>query len=158
MRRTIATALLALALKACGQAAPAQPPQSVQSAQSQCWLEHLSGTERRELVLGYARMQEREGKAMADAWAQGVRSGYEERFAAEGVCPSADGGASSDPIPSRGSTPLPKREASQAPEAGAAPQLLNRYGKPCKRIELENQNVPNVGGSMGWALVQVCKD
>ncbi len=36
--------------------------------------------------------------------------------------------------------------------------MRNRYGKPCKRIELENQNVPNIGGAMGWALIPVCKD
>lgn len=37
-------------------------------------------------------------------------------------------------------------------------RMRNRYGKPCKRIELENQNVPNIGGAMGWALIPVCKD
>jgi hypothetical protein len=112
----------------------------LQDQPRQCWFDAMSDAEKRELVHGYVRVQRGEGKERAAAWAQAQREAYVRRAAAQGVCPQQSAQRQRGPAPS------------------SEPKLLNRHGKPCTRIELENQNVPNIGGSMGWALVQVCKD
>jgi hypothetical protein len=134
MKRVLLTAVLSSAIAACFAAAP------VRAQERQCWLDAMSDAQKRDLVLGYARIKQAEGKARADAWAQAQRAAYVRQFAAKGVCPQSRAAERPAPSPSEGA------------------RILNRHGKPCKRIELENQNVPNIGGSMGWALVQVCKD
>jgi hypothetical protein len=126
--------LLPMAILCLAAAAPAQ------AQERQCWLDAMSDAEKRALVIGYAEMQRTDGRARADAWAQAQRAAYIEKFASRGVCP------------------LPRTGSAQEPTPSPEPQLLNRAGKPCKRIELENQNVPNIGGAMGWALIPVCKD
>ncbi|QAY79289.1 hypothetical protein [Sphingosinicella sp. BN140058] len=146
MERFLAIALLGLAISACGNAAPAT------AANGTCWLDAMSDAEKRALVLDYAEVQNSRGRAEADAWAQEQKTRYEERAAADGACAPAgqgQGAALSERTRAAG------REDAADPEE---PQILNDEGKPCKRIELENQNVPNVGGSMGWALIPVCKD
>jgi hypothetical protein len=136
---TIAILLLAAPAPATlAHAAPA-PGQA-----RQCWLDAMSDAEKRALVEGYARIGRTEGKARADAWAQAQRSSYARKFAANGTCPA----------PRTASVPAPGRDDEPRQEQ----PVLNRDGKPCKRLELENRNVPNIGGSMGWALIQVCKD
>ena len=115
-------------------------PARAQQGERQCWLDALSDTQKRDLVVEYARIKQAEGKTSADAWAQKQKAAYAEEFAAKGVCPRSR--TTEGPVPS--------------PPDGQ--RILNRHGKPCNRIELENQNVPNGGGSMGWALIQVCKD
>lgn len=142
MERILATAALVLGLSACGNAAPAQ------AASGTCWLDAMSDAEKRALVLGYAEVRDTQGRAEANAWARGQQASYVERSVATGACPPAGSENRTDIRPS----------ASTQEARTGEPQLLNDEGKPCKRIELENQNVPNVGGSMGWALVQVCKD
>ncbi|MCW4461344.1 hypothetical protein OK349_06465 [Sphingomonas sp. BT-65] len=136
MKRVLPMAILLLAAPAHAAPAPGQ--------ERQCWLDAMSDAEKRALVEGYARVSRTEGKAKADAWAQAQRSAYTRKFAANGMCPA----------PRTASTRDPARDGGRRQEG----QILNRHGKPCKRLELENQNVPNIGGSMGWALVQVCKD
>lgn len=138
VKRFLPIMILAFAIAAYSQAAPAQP------AAEQCWLSAMSDTQKRDLVLGYAEIERTEGKARAAAWAQEQKDMYEKKSVAEGMCPPSRTVGKQAPAPAGG----PQQE----------PQILNRYGKPCKRIELENQNVPNVGGSMGWALLPVCKD
>lgn len=137
MRRLLP--LVALAAPFSVQAAPA----AAQEPPRQCWLDAMSDSEKRDLVLGFARIQRLEGKARAAAWAQEQKATYTDRAVAAGTCPAATAAASAP-----------------APPADKPPQeaTLNREGKPCRRLELENVNVPNIGGSMGWALIHVCKD
>lgn len=101
----------------------------------------MTDAQKRELVQGYIAVQNSEGKDRANAWVRQQKVLREKQAAASGICPAPDGAATPQPSPGE-------------PE----PQILNRDGKPCKRIELENQNVPNLGGAMGWALIPVCKD
>ncbi|MET0308261.1 MAG: hypothetical protein ABW023_06095 [Sphingomonas sp.] len=138
MKRLLPMVLVLLPAPASAEAARVQPQAR------QCWLDAMSDAEKRALVLEYARVQHAEGKARADAWAQEQKAAYGRRSVAKGVCPPDTASAQAPTPPAR------------APQPDKRP--LNRYGQPCKRLELENQNVPNVGGSMGWALVQVCKD
>ena len=136
MKRLLPIAALSLLIAARVEAAPPQ------GGEGQCWLDSLSDAAKRALVQGYAGVQRTEGKARADAWAQQQRATWTRKFEADGTCPSSRAAR----------TRAPSREPQQ--EA----RMRNRYGKPCKRIELENQNVPNIGGAMGWALIPVCKD
>jgi hypothetical protein len=114
-----------------------------QDAPRQCWLDAMTDAEKRALVLGMVRVQQTEGKARAAEWVQEQREAYTRKSEAAGICPSSA---------EKGDRPPPPAGRSDEPV------LLNRQGQPCRRIEMENQNVPNIGGSMGWALVQVCKD
>lgn len=140
MKRLMPIAILLLAAPA--HAAPPLAPTPGEARQ--CWLDAMSDAEKRALVEGYARISGAEGKARADAWAQAQRRSYSRKFAANGTCPA----------PGTASVQAPSRKDGQHQEQ----PVLNRYGKPCKRLELENRNVPHIGGSMGWALLQVCKD
>ena len=142
---------LALADAACTQPAPAQ-----QRVAQACSVDAMSPAEKDALYAEYKRVRSRDGEARAEAWIKEQATALRERLAAKGVCPPAnvalaDAGDDGAPSPSHeGAAP---REA-----ASNESQVLNRRGQPCKRVEMENQNVPNVGGSMGWALVAVCKD
>ncbi|WP_423604226.1 hypothetical protein [Sphingomonas sp. MS122] len=136
MKRLLPAMILLLVTSAHAAPAPGQA--------RQCWLDAMSDAEKRALVEGYARVSRSEGRARAEAWAQAQRGAYIRKFAANGVCP----------VPRTADTREPARDDGRHQEQ----PILNRHGKPCKRLELENQNVPNIGGSMGWALVQVCKD
>ncbi len=117
----------------------AAPP--AQAQERQCWFDAMTEAQKRAMVLDYARIKQAEGPARAKAWAQEQRAAYVRQAAAKGLCPAG----------------TPSREPA-APPRVQADRPLNRHGQPCKRLELENQNVPNIGGSMGWALIQVCKD
>ncbi len=139
MRKAAALLLPLLIGVFCTGAATAREPAR------QCWLDAMSDAEKRALVLGFARIQQAEGKARAAAWAQEQQAHYAGRANASGACTSPDTATA---------TPSP----APADDRNEKPPLLNRAGKPCRRIEMENQNVPNVGGSMGWSLMAVCKD
>jgi hypothetical protein len=148
--RLLAVGIVSLAAAACGQATPAPE----QTAGRQCWFDSLSDSEKRALVFDFARVHDAEGKSRADSWAHAQKAAYEERAVASGACPSTGAAlAQGSDVPPQKPT-LPPQEIM----GSDAPQILNRHGKPCKRIELENQNVPNPGGAMGWALIPVCKD
>lgn len=138
MKRLLPIAIISLLIATRAEAAPPQ------GQERQCWLDAMSDAQKRELVLGYARIQRTEGKARADIWAQEQKTAYDKKFVAVGICPSSRAARARDSAP--------------AGEPHQEEKILNRYGKPCKRIELENQNVPNIGGAMGWALIPVCKD
>lgn len=103
----------------------------------QCWFDAMSDTEKEAFVTGYTSRKTTEGKVRATAWADGQKTIYEKRSIASGAC-------------------QPPQTADAEP--ANQPRILNREGKTCKRIEMENQNVPNLGGAMGWALIPVCKD
>ncbi|TGX56196.1 hypothetical protein E5A73_03635 [Sphingomonas gei] len=116
----------------------------VPSQARQCSLDSMSPAEKQALSAGYYKVAREAGQARAEAWVKAQASAFAKKLIAEGVCPP--------PAATRNDSP-----ASPEPAEGDEP-LRNRHGKPCKRIEMENQNVPNLGGAMGWALIPVCKD
>lgn len=140
MKRLWLAKILSCATMACGMAAAMPARAQAPGQERQCWLDAMSDAQKRELVLGYARVKQTEGKARAEAWAEAQRAAYTRQAEAQGVCPGPRAAEAQDAAPADGQ------------------RIRNRHGKPCKRIELENRNVPNIGGAMGWALVQVCKD
>ena len=110
-----------------------------------CSVDSIQPSERARMLERYRAIKQTRGAAAADGWIRQEGLALYRRMAAEGRC-----------SPSKLDEDRNAEAATSSREA-AAP-LLNRHGQPCRRIELENQNVPNIGGSMGWALVQVCKD
>ena len=138
MTRVLPIAALSLALLAGVAAIPAY------AQARQCSLDSMSPAEKQAFSAGYHRIAREQGQARAEAWVKAQATAYGEKLVAEGVCPP------------KGAPRVAQREES-AP-AQDDPPLRNRHGKTCKRIEMENQNIPNLGGAMGWALIPVCKD
>jgi len=138
MTRFLSIAALSFALLAGVTTFPAR------AQARQCSLDSMSPAEKQALSAGYYKVAREQGQARAEAWVKAQATAYGEKLVAEGVCPQKG-------------TPRVAQREEPAP-AQDDPPLRNRHGKTCKRIEMENQNVPNLGGAMGWALIPVCKD
>lgn len=117
--------------------AAASPPAA--GIERQCWEDTVTAAEKQQLVARYQAIRQRDGEVAARAWVNAQMTAFSKRAEASGACRSAR-------APAQQQAPSDDR------------QILNREGKPCRRIEMENQNVPNLGGAMGWALIPVCKD
>ncbi|MCW4463738.1 hypothetical protein OK349_18685 [Sphingomonas sp. BT-65] len=125
-----------------GMGGAAQPV--AQKTSRPCSPDSLSQAEQQRLMNGYRQRLRTSGKAAAQAWARVESDRAYRQLVAEGVCPG--------PSPQN-------RQTAQATRRAAPKRLLNKQGKPCKRIEVENQVFPNFGGApMTMGLVSVCKD
>lgn len=116
----------------------------IQRASRPCSMDALSPAEKRRMIDEYQRRLRAQGKANADAWATAEGNRFRRQLVAEGACPPLSG------------------EGNQAARAGkrrSEPPLVNRQGKTCKNVGVENRMIPNFGGApMTMALVPVCKD
>lgn len=126
--------------------AEALPTPQAQKA-GRCTIDSLPEPEKRRLIDGYTARYKRQGKAAANAWAKSQEEASYRQLVAQGDCPAtratAPGTAAKAPAPAR----------------TAKKVILNRQGKPCRNITVENQLFPGFGGEpMRLALVQVCKD
>lgn len=126
--------------------APADAPQAAgqdQPSSRSCSLDSVSAVEKQRLRDGYIQRFRTEGKDRADAWGREQGNMLRRRLVAEGLCP-------------------PLRSDSQtaaAPAYSGKTPLLNKQGKPCKTMAMENQVFPGFGGEpMTMGLVPVCKD
>lgn len=116
----------------------------IQRASRPCSMDALSSTEKRQMIAEYQRRQRTEGKAKADAWATEEGNRFRRQLVAEGVCP---------PLTEAGNQPAPGKNR------GGKPPLVNRQGKTCKNVGVENRMIPNFNGApMTMVLVPVCKD
>lgn len=96
------------------------------------------------MIVEYQRRQRAQGKANADAWATEEGNRFRRQLVAEGVCPPLTGESN---------------QAARAGKRGSEPPLMNRQGKTCKNVGVENRMTSNFGGApMTMALVPVCKD
>ena len=112
--------------------------------QKTCSIDSLPEPQRRRLIDGYVARTKAQGKASADAWARSQQDAVFKQLVAQGACSAPRETA---------------RQAARAPARPAGRTILNRHGKPCRNIEVENQVFPGFGGEpMRMALVQVCKD
>jgi hypothetical protein len=137
--RHLPTALLLLGPLPAAEAAPASPAQK----SGQCSIDSLPEPQKRRLIDGYVSRHKSQGKASADAWAKAQEDAIYKQLVAQGACPA------------NRVAQAPTRPATRP--AGKA--ILNKQGKPCRKIEVENQVFPGFGGEpMRMALVQVCKD
>lgn len=148
---------LLLALLFIGSSAPLPadaPPDAIafagrvgskfQQASRPCSMDALSPAEKRRMIVEYQRRQRVQGKAKADAWATEEGNRFRRQLVAEGVCP---------PLAGKGNRVTPgNRRAGEPP-------LVNRHGKTCRNVGVENRMIPNFGGApMTMVLVPVCKD
>ncbi|WP_423602180.1 hypothetical protein [Sphingomonas sp. MS122] len=138
--------LAGLAMEA--QAAPpgvaGAPRPAPQKASRPCSPDSLSQAEQQRLISGYRQRLRTDGKAAAQAWARVQSDRAYRQLVAEGVCPGPGGRSP---------------QTARATRRAAPGRLLNKQGKPCRRIEVENQVFPNFGGApMTMGLVSVCKD
>lgn len=113
-------------------------PTGMQQA-GQCWFDAMSEAQKRDLVYGYIQVKRTRGDVAAAAWAKQQRAAYVAAAEKSEACRTAD------------KARVPEQEA----RGDAA---TKKDDQSCKRLELENVNVPNPGGSMGYALILVCKD
>jgi hypothetical protein len=115
-----------------------------QTASRPCSMDALPQTEKRRMIAEYQRRQRVEGKANADAWATEEGNRFRRRLVAEGVCP---------PLANESQQTAPARTRSYKKP------VLNRKGRTCKNVGVENRMIPGFGGApMTMALVPVCKD
>lgn len=143
MLRHMPAALLILGPIPMAEAAPATPAQRA----GQCSMDSLPEPEKRRLIEGYKLRLKSQGRAGADAWAKAQEDAIYRQLVAQGSCPAT-----------RAVAP---RQASKAPASRSVGKkvILNKQGKPCRNITVENQVFPGFGGEpMRLALVQVCKD
>ncbi|MET3725915.1 hypothetical protein [Sphingomonas trueperi] len=126
--------LLTVASLSTAAVVPAGAPQA-----GQCWFDAMSEAQKRDLVYGYIQVKKTRGDVAASAWAKQQRAAYMAAAEKAGTCRTAD------------KAPAPEQEARAA-------SATKKGDESCKRLELENVNVPNPGGSMGYALIYVCKD
>lgn len=141
--RYLPTALLLLAPVPIAEAASAPVTQKA----GRCSMESLPEPQRRRLIDGYAARYKSQGKAAANAWAKAQEDGLYRQLVAQGDCPA-----------NRVTAPRTAAKA-PAPARTGKKVILNRQGKPCRNITVENQVFPGFGGEpMRLALVQVCKD
>lgn len=141
MLRLFPTALLLLGPVPIAEATPAEPAQK----SGRCSIDSLPEPQKRRLIDGYVSRHKAQGKASADAWAKAQEDAIYKQLVAQGACPA--------------SRAAPRTAAAPAPARTGKKVILNRHGKPCRHIEVENQVFPGFGGEpMRMALVQVCKD
>jgi hypothetical protein len=128
------------------EASPLANPHVVRgaAASQKCSMDSLPETDKRRMIQEYQRRLRADGKASADAWARVQGNLAYRKLAAQGICPPLRGtGGRTAAIPNR---------------TGKKP-LLNKQGKRCTRMEVENQVFPGFGGEpMTMGLVPVCKD
>jgi len=129
-----------------GKQAYADAPQGAgqdQRSSRSCSLDSVSAAEKQQLRDGYIQRFRTDGKASADAWGKEQGNMLRRRLVAEGLCP---------PL-------LSDSQTAAAPAYSGKKPLLNKQGKPCKTMAMENQVFPGFGGEpMTMGLVQVCKD
>lgn len=89
----------------------------------------------------YSQLKRTAGQAQADAFVRQQGLAYHRQLVAQGICP---GSGEAEPAPVEEPEPA-HDDPAEAPREGAR-----------TNCRLENRNVPNIGGSMGWALLQVC--
>lgn len=117
---------------------------AAQNASRPCSMDSLPEAQQQRLISEYRRRRQAEGKAAAQAWAKAQSDRLYQQLVAEGVCPGQ---------------PVANKRTAQATRRAEPKRLFNKQGKPCKRIEVENQVFPNFGGApMTMGLVSVCKD
>jgi hypothetical protein len=123
-------------------------PTAVAQKAGRCSIDSLPAPEKRRLIDGYTARYKTQGKAAANAWAKSQEEASYQQLVAQGDCPATRASAP------RGAPKAP------APAARTAKKvILNRQGKPCRDIVVENQLVPGLGGEpMRLVLIQVCKD
>lgn len=108
-----------------------------------CSMDSLPEADKRRMVEEYARRLRTDGKASADAWGREQGDIAYRKLVAAGICPA------------RGAP----GKAAAAPRRTAKKPLLNRQGKPCTRVGVENQVSPGFGGAPPTlSLVPVCED
>jgi len=128
-------------------AAHAVPTPAAPQKAGRCTIDSLPATEKRRLIDGYTVRYKTQGKAAANAWAKSQEDASYRQLVAQGDCPATRVAAR----PTATRAPAPARTGKKV--------ILNRQGKPCRNIEVENQVFPGFGGEpMRMALVQVCKD
>lgn len=136
MLQHVPAALLVIGPTPLTEAAPGPAAQRT----DKCTINALPEPQRRRLIDGYVARYKSQGKASADAWAKAQGDAVYLQLAASGAC--------------RGTAPPAK-----SPPRTVRKTILNKEGKPCRNIEVENQLFPGFGGEpMRMALVQVCKD
>ncbi len=134
MLRHMPAALLILGPAPMAEAAPAPAAQRA----GQCSMDSLPEPEKRRLIEGYRLRLKSQGRAGADAWAKAQEDAIYRQLVAQGSCPAT---------------------RVTAPRSAGKKVILNKQGKPCRNITVENQVFPGFGGEpMRLALVQVCKD
>lgn len=144
MLRHVPGALLILAPVPMAEAGPAPIAQRA----GQCSMNSLPEPEKRRLIEGYKLHLRTQGRAGADAWAKAQEESTYQQLVAQGSCPATR-------------APGPRQAARTLAPARTAGKkaILNKQGKPCRNIVVENQVFPGFGGEpMRMALVQVCKD
>lgn len=143
MLRHLPTALLILSLSAPVLAQSGGARGAQRSARA-CSLDAMPEAQKRRMMQGYLQRLRTSGKASADAWADAQGNLFRKQLVAEGVCP-----------PLRGDS----RRTARVPRGTGKRPLLNKQGKPCKRMTVENQVFPGFGGEpMTMGLVPVCQD
>jgi len=141
--RLLPTALLLLAPVPIAEASPVPTAQKA----GRCSIDSLPEPEKRRLIDGYTARYKRQGKAAANAWAKSQEEASYRQLVVQGDCPATRVAAPRAAAPA----PAPARTSRKA--------ILNKQGKPCRNITVENQVFPGFGGEpMRMALVQVCKD
>jgi len=139
LRHLPAAALLILGPAPLAEASAAPAAQR----SGQCSIDALPAPQRKRLVDGYVARHKAQGKASADAWAKAQEDAIYKQLVAQGACPADRGPA----------------QAAKAPPRKPGKTILDKQGKPCRNIAVENQVFPGFGGEpMRMALVQVCKD
>jgi hypothetical protein len=116
----------------------------IQRASRPCSMDALPLTEKRRMIVEYQRRRRVQGQAEADAWATEEGNRFRRQLVAEGVCP-----------------PLAEEDnrAARISKPGGKPPLMNRQGKTCRNVGVENRMIPSFDGApMTMILVPVCKD
>jgi len=145
MTRYLPIACLFFAPQALAEAVPvASAHAPLASTAQKCSMDSLPEADKRRMIQEYQRRLRADGKASADAWARVQGNLAYRKLAAQGICPPLRGAGD---------------QAVAAPRATARKPLLNKQGKRCTHMEMENQVFPGFGGEpMTMGLVPVCKD
>ncbi|MBB4840033.1 hypothetical protein HNP52_003125 [Sphingomonas kyeonggiensis] len=144
MLRHVPAVLLILGPVPMAEADPALAAQRT----GQCSMNSLPEPEKRRLIEGYKLRLKTQGRASADAWAKSQEESTYQRLVAQGSCPAT-----------RATAPRQTARAPAPARTAGKKVILNKQGKPCRNITVENQVFPGFGGEpMRMALVQVCKD
>lgn len=143
--RLLPTALLLFGAMPAAEAGLAPVTQKA----GRCSIDSLPEPEKRRLIDGYTTRYKTQGKAAANAWAKSQEEASYRQLVAQGDCPATR--AAAPARTARAPAPARARNGKKV--------ILNRQGKPCRNIAVENQVFPGFGGEpMRMALVQVCKD
>ena len=146
MTRYLSIACLLFVVPALAHAGPAAnlPAGQAPAAAQKCSMDSLSEADKSEMIREYQRRLRADGKPSADAWARVQGDLAYRKLAARGICP-----------PLRGTG----GKTAAVPDRAGRRSLLNRQGKRCTHMEMENQVFPGFGGEpMTMGLVPVCKD